>query len=780
MDRPSSTIDEGRVPNLYVTPLPLGPDGLPRIRRVLITNRGEIACRVIATCRKLDITAIAVYVDEDTTSQHILQANEAIGLGAIDQDGGNPYLNIDLLVHTAVTANADAIHPGYGYLSENAAFADAVRQAGIAFIGPSSHAMSTLGDKRSAKAYLREHDPEVPLIPGVAGSSQRAEELEKLALDIGYPIMLKASAGGGGKGMRILRDAAQFPAELQAAQSEAARHFGSSDCILEKYIEAGKHIEVQILGDQHGNVISLNERECSIQRRHQKVIEETPSPWLSATKRQEMCDVAVRIGKLLNYENAGTVEFVFDVATSNFYFLEVNTRLQVEHPITEETTRLDLVALQLFVAAGGDLSTVAQLRSIRQVGHAIECRLCAEDPARDFFPENGTIRLWRPASLTAAESRHVRFETGVATGSTISIYFDSMIAKIIVWAPTRAAARAKMVRVLAETACVGLGTNQLFLQSCLLSSGFSDPAYTTLFIPQRLSALLVSPYSEAASRLESSLPLLAAYILDRLPHFLAKPTRSRAFGTVRPKFRNQAFHATNGTGRQAVTTWAGGKACLCSWTAAPVTTSQTGAFTAPVPEAIVHEGRSPGIAARYNAVSNALRSDSLPGQREHTVSIASCDASQAKLRSSSWLYASLTVHLDGVAFHLDVATDQSDLAASSITNAGHGIRIMCHVPRLGTWLSFDVFSVLSYFEMLREVVGGGAEAKLKVVNAPMPCKVLTVLKKDGDQVKAGEKLMVVESMKMEISIAAEVDGIFQARVQEQDAVDEGTPLCIVE
>ncbi|KAK5731366.1 hypothetical protein LTR15_001306 [Elasticomyces elasticus] len=200
MDRSGSTIGEGNVPDLYVTPLPLGPDGLPRIRRVLITNRGEIACRVIGSCRKLDITAIAVYVDEDTTSQHIPQANEAIGLGAIDQDGGNPYLNIDLLVRTAVAANADAIHPGYGYLSENAAFADAVRRAGIAFIGPSSHAMSTLGDKRSAKAYLREHDPEIPLIPGVAGSSQQPEELEKLAQDIGYPIMLKASAGGGGKG----------------------------------------------------------------------------------------------------------------------------------------------------------------------------------------------------------------------------------------------------------------------------------------------------------------------------------------------------------------------------------------------------------------------------------------------------------------------------------------------------------------------------------------------------------------------------------------------------
>jgi acetyl/propionyl-CoA carboxylase alpha subunit len=291
---------------------------------------------------------------------------------------------------------ADAIHPGYGYLSENANFADAVRNAGITFIGPSSSAMSSLGDKRSAKAYLRQHDSSIPLIPGVISSSQDPNELEKSAAEIGYPVMLKASAGGGGKGMRIVRDGSEFSDALQRTQSEAARLFGSSDCILEKYIESGKHIEIQILGDQHGNVISLIERECSIQRRHQKVIEETPSPWIDAKKRQEMCQAAVGVGKLLNYENAGTVEFVFDVDTGNFYFLEVNTRLQVEHPITEETTRLDLVALQIFVAGGGDLSTVAELSPMPQIGHAIECRLCAEDPSRDFYPENGTLRLWRP------------------------------------------------------------------------------------------------------------------------------------------------------------------------------------------------------------------------------------------------------------------------------------------------------------------------------------------------------------------------------------------------
>ncbi|KAK3116597.1 hypothetical protein LTR53_002895 [Teratosphaeriaceae sp. CCFEE 6253] len=781
-----ATVDD--VPELYVAPIPLDEHGQPRIRRVLITNRGEIACRIIATLHKLNIIAIAIYVNEDSTAQHIVQADEAIGLGSVDQDGSNPYLNVDLLVRVALEAQADAIHPGYGYLSENAVFADAVRNAGMAFIGPSSHAMSTLGDKRSAKAYLREHDPSVPLIPGVAGSSQQADELEKLAAEIGYPVMLKASAGGGGKGMRIVHAAAQFPAELQRAQSEAARFFRSSDCILEKYIEAGKHIEIQILGDKHGNVISLNERECSIQRRHQKVIEETPSPWLDARKRREMSDAAVRVGKLLDYENAGTVEFVFDVLTGKFYFLEVNTRLQVEHPITEETTRLDIVALQLFVAAGGDLSTLSQLRPIRQVGHALECRLCAEDPSRDFYPESGTIRLWKPATLSAADARHVRFETGVATGSQISIYFDSMIAKIIVWAPTRAAARAKMVRVLAETACIGLGTNQLFLQSCLLNAGFSDPGYTTSFIPDRLPTLSISPYAQHAGSLEPSLPLLVAYILDALPNYLPRPAHARPFAKLRPKFRNQAFDAFNSARRHTIVTrhnaaTTARDAFLCSWEDQRTKPGSVAGTTAPLPEPAVPTGRTAGVAARFNALSNAVRSDALPGQHRRTLSILSCDARLARSESApaaTWIHADLSMSLDGVAFKVQLATETHDLTASRITHAAQGIRVLCHVPRLGTWSGFDVYSVLAYFELLREVVGGGAEAKLKVVVAPMPCKVLTLLKKDGDVVKAGERLMVVESMKMEISIAAEVDGTFQSRVEELQAVDEGTPLCVVE
>ncbi|KAK4555532.1 hypothetical protein LTR86_007285 [Recurvomyces mirabilis] len=696
--------------------------------------------------------------DRDLTSQHIISADEAIGLGSIDQDGGNPYLNIGMLVKVALAARVDAIHPGYVYP----------------------------GDKRSAKAYLREHGPDVPLIPGVTGSSQQAEELERLAGDVGYPVMLKASAGGGGKGMRIVHEAAHFREELQRAQSEASRFFGSSDCILEKYIESGKHIEIQIMGDRHGNVISLNERECSIQRRHQKVIEETPSPWLDAQKRNEMSEVAVRIGKLLNYENAGTVEFVFDVATGKFYFLEVNTRLQVEHPITEETTRLDLVALQIFVAAGGNLSSLERLQSIPQIGHAIECRLCAEDPARDFYPENGRIRYWRPATLSCDDGGTVRFETAVATGGQVSIHFDSMIAKIVVWAPTRAAARTKAIRALAETACIGLGTNQLFMQSCLLSSGFSDPGYTTSFIPERITSLCISPYEQSAKAIKASLPLAIAYILENLPSFLPKSTQTMSFSRVRPRFRNQGHDVFNSARRDTIvttsTTSGDSTAYFCSWESDRSMGSRIQGLTSPLPDPEAPTGETAGVAARFNALSNAVRFGTLASQERRKVSILSCNAqiTPTAYSGATWLIADLNVQVAGAAFKMSLATEHSDLTSTRITDTGQGMRVMCHVPLLGTWQSFDVFSVLSYFERLREAVEGGAEAKTRIVLAPMPCKVLSVLKADGDLVKAGERLLVVESMKMEVSIAAQVDGTFRPKVKELDAVDEGKPLCVVE
>lgn len=707
-------------------------------------------------------------------------ADECISLGSIDQTDGNPYLNVALLVKVALRCGADAIHPGYGYLSENADFATAIIDAGLTFIGPSASSMATLGDKRSAKAYLLEHDATVPLIPGFSGTSQDIAELERRSDEIGYPVMLKASAGGGGKGMRVVREKSKLRAELQTTQSEAARFFGSSDCILEKYIEAGKHIEIQIIGDKHGNVVALGERDCSVQRRHQKVIEETPSPWLNQGQRQEMCDVAVRIGKLLDYDNAGTVEFVFDVATGKFYFLEVNTRLQVEHPITEEVTQLDIVALQLFVSAGGDLATLPPLRKVEPTGHAIECRLCAEEPHRDFFPSHGLVRLWRPARVEAHAGLNVRFETAVETGSRVSIHFDSMIAKIVVWAPTRSQARASMVKVLAETACVGVKTNQLFLQSCLLHAKFQDPAYTTSFIPDNFDELLVNPYLRKSPDLSQALPLIAAYILKDVI-----PGRQwlRPFGNVRPQFRNQAFGATPVSHQQIVTL--GGdnsqsSSFLCSWPIRGLADKHR--LFRGVLAPLVEDQSSPDVTARYNALRNTIQNSAWPGQHAYDISLANCSTKTAAgLESIVGIQASVAVTLNGRNVTTHVATEDVCVGTKSgITQPGVGVRALFHVPRLGTWYDVTLFNALSYFESIREKSSNVQGEGNRTVVAPMPCKVLSVLKVNGDVISVGDKIMVVESMKMEISMYSSVAGKVQLRASEQEAVEEGTALFFIE
>lgn len=688
-------------------------------------------------------------------------------------------------MRTALDAGADAIHPGYGYLSESPAFSDAVKQAGLVFIGPSAASMSTLGDKRSAKAYLREHEPRVPLIPGFAGAGQAVSDFEAAAESIGYPVMLKASAGGGGKGMRIVRQRSELRDELERVQSEAQRFFGSADCILEKYVEAGKHIEIQIVGDSHGHVVSLWERECSVQRRHQKVIEETPSPWLTPEKRQAMSDTAVRIGKLLGYENAGTVEFVFDVADGTFYFLEVNTRLQVEHPITEEVTRLDVVALQLFVAAGGSLASLSILDNIPQVGHAIECRLCAEDPQQTFYPEHGTIRLWKPAELPPSQQSTVRFETAVETGSNVSIHFDSMIAKIVVWAPTRAAAVEKAIAVLANTACVGVRTNQLFLQSCLRHPGFADPAYTTSFIPQNLDTLLRSPYAAAWAELGPALPLAACHFLRRVARDLLT-TRPTLFANVRRGFRNQPCDPVAGQKNIVVLRHDDGRKqpLLCLWRSHPQSTpTLVQGHVADLPAPPADDTASPALALsqRYNAVSNALRAGDYATAPAHTLAIADCHAEVVTSPAQNpWLRASLTLALNGRRFRAHLATESCDVGAAGRDQAAAPQRVLCHLPQLGTWVDLACYSVLGYFESVRAAEGAGAAVdRGKVAVAPMPCKVLSVLKQTGDAVKAGEVVMVVESMKMELTISLAAGGTFEGLVSKGDAVEEGVVLCRV-
>ena len=807
-------------PPLYVAPLPVDKQGQLLIQRVFIANRGEIACRVIATCRKLNLTSISVYADEDARSRHVLDADESINIGSIDQEAGNPFLNVDLLIKVARSTRADAVHPGYGYLSENAAFSDRVKEAGMIFIGPNAHAILTLGDKRTSKEFLKEHEPRVPLIPGFAGKSQNVKELEAAAIQIGFPVLIKASAGGGGKGIRIVHKQEDLAGELERAQSEAKRSFGSSDCILEKYIEAGKHVEIQIMGDSHGQVVSLWERECSVQRRHQKVIEETPCLWLSEEMRTEMSKAAVRVGKLINYENAGTVEFVVDVQARKFYFLEVNSRLQVEHPITEEVTGLDVVSLQLYVAGGGSLRDLSILDQIPQNGHAIECRLCAEDPERDFYPEHGTVRLWQPASQDAFHTRDVRFETAMETGSSVTIYFDSMIAKIVVWAPTRDMAISRMVTVLSNTVCAGVKTNQLFLQSCLLNPGFQDIAYTTSFIPTHLDTLLKNTQSQESESLRQTLSLIASLYL-RVAEDSTTNGSSTAFRNVRRGFRNQPYDPVNKQcsivtisepHQKSNVTSPSKQPIVCLWAPQPRDTitrqhqvhisplpsleqiandpssSSSSSSTTTTASANPKEDPSPStkatrqITATYNALSNALRSGQLSQSPPHTLSILTTTppATHTSSTGSTWQTSTLNLSIDSAKHTAHIATT-SPPTAPSATQTALGTSLHIHLPTLGTgtFHTLTVFSPLSYIESLRVAVAGATGPGNREVLAPMPCKVLRVLKKSGDEVKQGEVVMVVESMKMEISVSVAVEGKVEIRAAVGDAVDEGKILCKV-
>lgn len=708
-------------------------------------------------------------------------------MGKIDQPEGNPFLNTTLIIDTAISAGADAIHPGYGYLSENADFADAVRRAGLIFVGPGSKAMSTLGNKRTSKEYLRRFAPTVPLIPGFEGTSQYVQDLENAAEHIGFPVMLKASAGGGGRGMRIVQKRQQLSEELKLVHSEAARSFGSSDCILEKYIEAGKHIEIQIIGDSHGQILALGERECSVQRRHQKVIEETPSPWLTSQKRQEMCDVAVQIGQLLNYEGAGTVEFVYDVTDDSFYFLEVNTRLQVEHPITEEVTGLDIVSLQLFVAAGGRFTSLPVLKDISQNGHAIECRLCAEDPERGFLPEQGTIRLWKPAYPTVSDLRDVRFETAVRTGSQITIYFDSMIAKIIVWAPTRSLAISKMVNILSNTACIGIRTNQQFLKNCLLHTGFKDPAYTTSFISSNTTTLHGYPnpsLNKAGASITSAAPGL---ILRRLQSLDRMVSGIGSFTNVRRGFRNQRYDPIN-LDINVISDINQDKALepvIVIWASSrEVESSQQKISMLPVPK-LPHsqDGKditSPNTSTTYNMLSNFIRNIKASTDNGHEIELRNLimDKSNDPHGSQqSWRAGFFEMVIDGLVVTGHCVVEH---------RCNYGVKlakpktVLCHFLVMGTWVEYRCYDLLTYSESIREANASISPAQMRSVKAPMPCRVLSLAKQAGEQVKSGEVVMVVESMKMEMNIFAPVDGVFCSSVKKGDAVDDGELLCWID
>jgi 3-methylcrotonyl-CoA carboxylase alpha subunit len=450
--------------------------------RLLIANRGEIACRVARTARRLGIHTIAVYSDADAGAAHVAACDEAVHIGgARAQDS---YLRGDVILDVARRVGAQAIHPGYGFLSENAEFAAACAKAGIVFIGPSPEAIAAMGSKSAAKALMERAG--VPLTPGYHGERQEPDYLLQQATAIGYPVLIKAVAGGGGKGMRRVDRADEFAAALASCQREAAASFKDARVLVEKYLTTARHIEVQVFGDNHGGAVHLFERDCSVQRRHQKVIEEAPAPGMTAERRRQMGEAAVAAARAVNYSGAGTVEFIAEPSGA-FYFMEMNTRLQVEHPVTEMITGLDLVEWQLRVAAGEPLP--CRQEELRIDGHAIEARIYAEDPARGFLPSIGTL----VHLVTPPASDRVRIDTGVRQGDEISPHYDPMIAKLIVHAGTRAEAIARMRTALAQYQVVGVATNVEFLWRLTTSPSFVEARLDTALIEREQAHLLPAP-----------------------------------------------------------------------------------------------------------------------------------------------------------------------------------------------------------------------------------------------------------------------------------------------
>jgi len=447
-------------------------------RKILIANRGEIASRIMRTCRAMGIHTAAIYADPDRHAPFVRAADEAVYIGP--PVTGGSFLAIEKIVDAARHVGADAVHPGYGFLAENADFAQACADAGIAFIGPSPEVIRRMGSKIEAKAIATAAG--VPVIPGFSAAGLNDSQIERQARDTGYPLLIKASAGGGGKGMRIVHAPGELTAALAAARREAAGAFGDDTLLVERYVTAPRHIEIQILGDTHGNVIHCFERECSIQRRYQKIIEEAPSPAVDAALRERMGAAAVALARAIGYHNAGTVEFIVD-AHAAFYFLEVNTRLQVEHPITEEITGLDLVRLQVLVAQGAPLPV--RQEDLRIDGHAIECRVYAEDPANDFLPSTGTLVAWDTPSADAAAG--LRYESGVETGSEVTIYYDPMLAKVIAHASSRSEAARRLGRALGAMRVHGLRTNIPLLREILQHPEFLAGNVSTHFITDHLT-----------------------------------------------------------------------------------------------------------------------------------------------------------------------------------------------------------------------------------------------------------------------------------------------------
>ena len=672
--------------------------------KILIANRGEIACRVAATAKRMGVRTVAVYSDADRGAKHVAVCDEAVYLG-----GSAPkdsYLKGDAIIAIAKKTGAQAIHPGYGFLSENADFAQACQDAGLMFIGPSADAIRAMGGKSESKRLMEAAG--VPLIPGYHGDNQDAGFLQQQADSIGYPVLIKASAGGGGKGMRIVENSSDFIDLLDSCRREAITSFGDDQVLIEKYALKPRHIEIQVFGDMHGNYVHLFERDCSVQRRHQKVLEEAPAPGVDAAMREAMGTAAIEAARAVNYFGAGTVEFIVEQreGAMNFYFMEMNTRLQVEHPVSEAISGVDLVEWQLLVAAGKPLPKKQNELVIN--GHAIEARICAENPDNGFLPATGTLFTYQKPEHSTFNITDVRIDDGVREGDVISPFYDSMIAKLIVHAPTREQALAKLDRALAQTRIVGLPNNVAFLRYILNTESFSQANLDTALIereadelfnqhPLDLSTLVVTAITQQLAS-EG-----AAQGSDIDP--FSKPTGFRAYSDYTRSFSlvydEQAYQAR-----------------ISNWHNANSAESKKGAensssFTLVIEKEIAsnEEKTNANVAAQTEKVYESEINYASTDAHNHTLWLDG-----ARISAQSW------TNNETVYVFTDGGRDEITL-----------IDIMAHV--------------------------GEESAAVGSLKSPMPGQVVAFKVAVGDSVKKGEPLAVIEAMKIEHTITAPTDGV---------------------
>ena len=667
--------------------------------KILIANRGEIACRVIRTCRTLGIRTVAVYSDADADAQHVRLADEAFHIG-----GARPqesYLRGDVILEVAKRSGAQAIHPGYGFLSENADFADAVEAAGIVFIGPKAASMRKMGSKAGAKQLMQAAG--VPVVPGYTGEDQSPDLLQREADAIGYPLMIKAAHGGGGKGMRIVRSSAEFLPNLESCQREARNAFGRDRVLLERYVEKPRHIEIQIFGDSHGEVIHLNERECSAQRRYQKVLEESPSAFLTPELRAAMGAAAVQAGHAIDYQNAGTVEFIVG-QDGGFYFMEINTRLQVEHPVTELVTGLDLVEWQLRIAAGERLPNAQH--EIAQRGHAIEVRLYAEDPEAGFLPGSGKlVRLRLPAP-----DAHVRIDGGVIEGDTVTIFYDPMIAKLIVWDEDRPRALARLREALAQCTIDGPKSNVAFLERLIRHPDVTGATIDTGTLDRNLDDFMPKPADPLQARIARAAAATALLMREEAD------SRDRAAASDDP-----------------TSPWA------------------------------LADGWRLGHAGQRRLVLD-------DGSARHALLAHGSDGQYA-LEDG-----------DDEALRIDGARIERDELGARFDGAGRRLRIA--VQGHGEAAQVDVhdgerrwrFARVPAYQPANEQAGGAGDR----VQAPMPGRIVLLRAQPGDAVNEGQELLVMEAMKMELSLKAPRAGVVaEVRVAAGDFVEADATLVLL-